>query len=72
MANMSVDTHQDYWYNKQQGGEALPNLEHLFEGYDLMDIFQWELSIQMWACGGTLLTNINEVGNQVRMMLVKL
>eukprot|EP00957_Ditylum_brightwellii_P115053 8775387-Ditylum_brightwellii.AAC.1 len=60
MATMDIDDSHDYCYNKQQGGEALPNLEHLFEGYVPTDIFQWELSIQMWACGATLLTNINE------------
>eukprot|EP00957_Ditylum_brightwellii_P013502 1018479-Ditylum_brightwellii.AAC.1 len=42
------------------------------QGYDLTDIFQWELSIQMWACTATLLTNINEVGNKVRTVFMKL
>eukprot|EP00957_Ditylum_brightwellii_P177197 13498636-Ditylum_brightwellii.AAC.1 len=70
MANMSVNAYQDYWYNKQQGGEVLPNLEHLFKGFDQTDIFQWELSIQMWAHGATSLTNINEVGNKDMAVLI--
>eukprot|EP00957_Ditylum_brightwellii_P000132 9839-Ditylum_brightwellii.AAC.1 len=64
MAAMDVDDGQGYHFNKKQGGKALPNLEHLFEGYDPTDIFQWELNIQMWACSATLLTNINDVGNK--------
>eukprot|EP00957_Ditylum_brightwellii_P121163 9240699-Ditylum_brightwellii.AAC.1 len=64
MATTSVDDRQDYQHNKQQGEEALSNLEYLFEDYDPTYVFQWELSIQMWACSATLLTNINEVGNK--------
>eukprot|EP00957_Ditylum_brightwellii_P008400 636045-Ditylum_brightwellii.AAC.1 len=71
MVAMEVDD-QDYCYNKKQGGKALPNLEHLFEGYDPTDIFQWELSIQMWARGATSLTTINKVGNKAKMLLMKL
>eukprot|EP00957_Ditylum_brightwellii_P074185 5636811-Ditylum_brightwellii.AAC.1 len=72
MANISVDACQDYWYNKQQGGKALPNLKHSFEGYDLADIFQWELSVQIWACDVTSLTSINKVRHKVRAILMKL
>eukprot|EP00957_Ditylum_brightwellii_P041896 3173193-Ditylum_brightwellii.AAC.1 len=72
METMDIGGGQDYCYDKQQGGKALPNLEHSFEGYDPTDIFQWELSIQMWAHGATSLTNINEVGNKVRTVLMKL
>eukprot|EP00957_Ditylum_brightwellii_P122376 9332481-Ditylum_brightwellii.AAC.1 len=71
MSTMEVDG-QDYCYIKKQGGEALPNFEHLFESYDPMDIFQWELSIQMWAHGATLLTTIKEVGNKTKTLLMKL
>eukprot|EP00957_Ditylum_brightwellii_P036475 2762592-Ditylum_brightwellii.AAC.1 len=72
MENISVDASQDYGHNKQQGEEALTNLKSLFEGYDPTYIFQWELSVQTWACGATLLISINKVGHKVKTILVKL
>eukprot|EP00957_Ditylum_brightwellii_P164564 12529391-Ditylum_brightwellii.AAC.1 len=72
MANVNIDACQDYWHNKQQGEEVLPNLEHSFEDYDPTDIYQCELSVLMWYCSPTLLTSINKVGNKARTMLMKL
>eukprot|EP00957_Ditylum_brightwellii_P141190 10757095-Ditylum_brightwellii.AAC.1 len=59
-------------HGKQQGGEALPNLDHSFEGYDCTDIFQWELVVQMYTCGATSLNDTNKVGTKLWMLLIKL
>eukprot|EP00957_Ditylum_brightwellii_P031347 2376123-Ditylum_brightwellii.AAC.1 len=57
---------------KHQGGEALPDLDHSFEVYDCSDVFQWELSVQMYARGSIMLVDLNEVGKKLHTMIIKL
>eukprot|EP00957_Ditylum_brightwellii_P201875 15327624-Ditylum_brightwellii.AAC.1 len=57
---------------KHQGGKDLLDLDHSFEGYDHSDVFQWELSVQMYARGATTLTDLNEVGKELCTMVIKL
>jgi len=64
MSAMATDNDTNYHRPRTQGGEALPDLDHSFEGYDRSDIFQWELSVQMNARGAATLSDVNEVGKK--------
>eukprot|EP00957_Ditylum_brightwellii_P037589 2843148-Ditylum_brightwellii.AAC.1 len=56
---------------KYQGGKVLPFLYHDFTGYHSMEWYQWEVNIQLLAKGTTQLNLANDVGGEVKSLLVK-
>eukprot|EP00957_Ditylum_brightwellii_P056213 4261678-Ditylum_brightwellii.AAC.1 len=72
MSAMVVGNGLNKTWKRKQGSKALHNLDHSFKGYDRANIFQWELVVQMYDHGAKSLTDINEVGQKLQTLLIKL
>eukprot|EP00957_Ditylum_brightwellii_P099904 7612990-Ditylum_brightwellii.AAC.1 len=72
MLAIAMDDGLHKTWKRQQGSKASPNLDHYFEGYNRANIFQWELVVQMYAHGMQSLTDVNEVGQKLQTLLIKL
>eukprot|EP00957_Ditylum_brightwellii_P058836 4460829-Ditylum_brightwellii.AAC.2 len=49
----------------RQNGIALPVLDPKLKGYEITELYQWEMCVQLTARGTTNNTAVNEIGNKV-------
>eukprot|EP00957_Ditylum_brightwellii_P145349 11069421-Ditylum_brightwellii.AAC.1 len=57
---------------KQQGGSLLPFLDHDFKAYHTTEWYQWKLNVQMLVKGTTQLNAANNIGTELKALLIKL
>eukprot|EP00957_Ditylum_brightwellii_P001750 134496-Ditylum_brightwellii.AAC.1 len=55
-----------------QNGFALLVLDPKLNGYEITELYQWEMHIQLSAQGATSNYPVNEIGNEIKHLLLKL
>eukprot|EP00957_Ditylum_brightwellii_P120358 9183536-Ditylum_brightwellii.AAC.1 len=57
---------------KHQGRELLSSLYHSIKGCEEVELYQWEVGVQFHTRGATPSTPSTEIGNTVKLLLLKL
>eukprot|EP00957_Ditylum_brightwellii_P072105 5481150-Ditylum_brightwellii.AAC.1 len=71
---MMTSSQQAQWHNaaNQQNGVTLPVLHPKLEGYEVAELHQWEMCVQMLVHGVSENPPVAEIGNKVKYMILHL
>eukprot|EP00957_Ditylum_brightwellii_P078141 5940905-Ditylum_brightwellii.AAC.1 len=63
------------WHNgvqNHQNDAPLPVLDPQIEGYEPVELFQWELCIQFSLCGASMKNPMSDVRDKIKSLVIKL
>eukprot|EP00957_Ditylum_brightwellii_P100000 7620801-Ditylum_brightwellii.AAC.1 len=72
---MSASAKKVQWCNgvqNHQNGQPLPVLDPKIEGYEFIELYQWEMCVQFCLHGASEKVPTIDVGDKVRNLIVKL
>eukprot|EP00957_Ditylum_brightwellii_P041583 3149852-Ditylum_brightwellii.AAC.1 len=55
-----------------QNNIALPLIHPKLKGYEIIELYQWEICVQLTVQGAMNNTPVNEIGNKVKHLMLKL
>eukprot|EP00957_Ditylum_brightwellii_P131920 10059455-Ditylum_brightwellii.AAC.1 len=72
---MTKDSKHVKWQHgaqNYQNGEPLPALDPQIKGYDLVELYQWEMCVQFLSRGASMKHPMSDVRDKLKSLVIKL